>query len=114
MGLLDGSGGGFLDDVRCILHGCAELCAGDIWRQCIAGGGWTWACVCSESVAKVDLRLGGLDLGLDLDLDFMVGLGDLGFLLGLRFAEPVQARPRLHPVGAVGITAHTGQRYNFP
>ena len=34
----------------------------------------------SESVAKVDLRLGGLDLGLDF-LDFLVGLEDLVFKL---------------------------------
>ena len=50
----------------------------------------------------MDLRLGGLDLDLGLDLlDFLVGLEDVVLVVALRLAEPVRARPRPHPVGAV-------------
>ena len=80
MGLLDGSGGGFLDEGASSMGGWWHLAP----MLALGGLGLDY----SESVAKVDLRLGGLDLGLDF-LDFLVGLEDLVLVVALRFADPV-------------------------
>ena len=92
MGLLDGSGGGFLDEGASSMGGWWHLAP----MLALGGLGLDY----SESVAKVDLRLGGLDLGLDF-LDFLVGLEDLVLVVALAGNCGVGARELVTPASVL-------------